>query len=87
MSAIGRKTEHAGQTTITLSGLHADFANARDALMRVSAMLQSWTDRAAEKLKSVQVWQRVCDHLKQILATVGPSRARRRLDFRALGIA
>ena len=45
MSAVGRKTEHAGQTTITLTGLHADFATARNALMRVSTLLKEWTLR------------------------------------------
>lgn len=32
MSAVGRRTEHAGQTTTTLAGLHADFGKARAAL-------------------------------------------------------
>ena len=50
MSSVGRRTEHAGQTTITLTGLHADFAKARAALMRVSALLQEWVVRAAEQL-------------------------------------
>ena len=47
MSSIGRKTAHAGQTTITLTGLHAHFGKARDALMRVSTMPKTWTERAA----------------------------------------
>ncbi|MBK7235726.1 MAG: hypothetical protein IPI02_08930 [Sterolibacteriaceae bacterium] len=46
MSSVGRRTEHAGQTTITLTGLHAHFEKARAALMRVSAMLQGWLARA-----------------------------------------
>ncbi len=50
MSSIGRKTEHAGQTTITLTGLHAHFGKAKQALMRVSALLKLWTARAAEQL-------------------------------------
>ena len=33
MSSVGRRTEHAGQTTITLTGLHAHFEKARAALM------------------------------------------------------
>ena len=87
MSAVGRRTEHAGQTTITLTGLHADFASARDALMGVSIMLHRWADRVAEQLNPLQVWHRVCDHLKHILANVGPRQARRRLEFHAFGIA
>ncbi|MDD3677033.1 MAG: transposase [Thauera propionica] len=37
MSLVGRRTEHAGQTTITLIGQHAYFDKARPLLMRVSA--------------------------------------------------
>ena len=32
MSAIGRRTEHAGQTTITINSMHAHFKKARQAL-------------------------------------------------------
>ena len=39
MSSIGRRTEHAGQTTITLTGLHARAAKAKQALARISALL------------------------------------------------
>lgn len=70
MSSIGRKTEHAGQTTITLTGLHAHFDKARDALMRVSALLKTWARRAAEQLNPLTVWHRVCDHLKRTLAKI-----------------
>lgn len=73
MSSVGRRTEHAGQTTITLTGLHADFGKARAALMRVSALLHGWVDRAAEQLNNTTVWNFVCDHLKQVVAgIVGP---------------
>lgn len=72
MSSVGRRTEHAGQTTITLTGLHAHFDKARAMLNRVSALLQAWFANAAEQLNSKTVWQYVCDHLKQILADIGP---------------
>ena len=73
MSAVGRRTEHAGQTTITLTGLHADFGKARAALMRVSALLQRWVELAAEQLNSTTVWNLVCDHLKRVVAGItGP---------------
>lgn len=73
MSAVGRRTEHAGQTTITLTGLHADFGKARAALMRVSALLQGWVGRAAEQLNPTTVWNLVCDHLKRVVAGIaGP---------------
>jgi hypothetical protein len=39
MSSVGRRTEHAGQTTITLTGLHAHFEKARQVLMRISSQL------------------------------------------------
>jgi hypothetical protein len=74
MSSVGRRTEHAGQTTITLTGVHAHLDKARAMLMRVSALLQGWVAQAAEQLNSVSVWQRVCDHLKQTIAGIGPPR-------------
>jgi hypothetical protein len=76
MSSVGRKTEHAGQTTVTITGLHALFDKARALLMRFSALLQSWSVQAAEQLNSVSVWQRVCDHLKRVVAGVGPPKFR-----------
>ena len=75
MSSVGRRTEHAGQTTITLTGLHAHFDQARASLMRVSALLQGWATHAAEQLKTPTVWQSACDHLKHILASIGPPKA------------
>jgi len=50
MSSVGQRAEHAGQTTITLTGLHAHFGKARAALMRVSALHQGWVAQAAEQL-------------------------------------
>ena len=72
MASVGRRTEHAGQTTITLTGLHAHFDKARIVLNRVSALLQAWVTEAAEQLNPKTVWQCVCDHLKHILAGIGP---------------
>jgi hypothetical protein len=86
MSSVGRRTEHAGQTTITLTGLHAHFEKARAALIRVSAMLQGWLDRAAEQLDPATVWNLVCDHLKRVLAGVGPPRVHRLLENHTNGI-
>jgi hypothetical protein len=81
MSSVGRRTEHAGQTTITLTGLHAHFAQARATLMRVSALLQGWLAQAAEQFNPVTVWQRVCDHLKLTLAGIGPPKTLRLLGI------
>ena len=72
MSSVGRKTEHAGQTTITLTGQHADFGKARAALIHVSALLQEWVVRAAEQLNITTVWNLVCDHIKRVIASIGP---------------
>lgn len=72
MSSVGRRTEHAGQTTITITGQHAHFAKARAALRRVSAMLHEWMRQAAEQLNVRSVWQLCCDHLKRTLAYIDP---------------
>lgn len=72
MSSVGRRTEHAGQTTITLTGQHADFGKARAALMHVSALLQEWVVRATEQLNPTTVWNLVCDHIKRVIASIGP---------------
>ena len=71
MTFVGRKTDIAGQTTVTRTGLHAHFAQARAALTRVSALLQGWVAETAEPLTQPSVWHRVCDHLKRILAGIG----------------
>ncbi len=72
MASVGRRTEHAGQTTLTLTGLHAEFEKARAALMRVSALLQDWLAGTAEQLQPRSVWNQCCDHLKLILTGIGP---------------
>jgi len=72
MSSVGRRTEHAGQTTITLTGQHAYFDKARQVLTAISSQLQAWLSEAAEQLKSRSVWMRCCEHLKRALAAVGP---------------
>jgi hypothetical protein len=86
MSSIGRKTQHAGQTTITLTGLHALFGRARDALLRVSTMLKAWAERAAERLHSTTVWCLACDHLRRVLAGIRQPNSSRLLANHAHGI-
>lgn len=85
MSSVGRRTEHAGQTTITLTGLHADFAKARAALMRVSVLLQEWVVRATEQLNPTTVWLLACDYLKHVIASIGPPQSGRLLANLAKG--
>ena len=86
MAAIGRKTEHSGQTTITLTSLHAHYEKARAALTQLSAMLQGWANQAAEQLNPREVWMRVCEHLKNILAGAGPPKNLLLLENHALGM-
>ncbi len=86
MSSVGRKTEHAGQTTITITGLHAHFGKARDALMLVSALLKGWVGHAAEQLNPKAVWNLCCDHLKQTIAKFTPHKTHRLLQNHASGI-
>lgn len=74
MSYVGRRTEKRGQTTLTLTGLHAHFDKARQTLMQVSAKLQAWADEDAERLRHIIVWRRVCDHLKHTLASIEPTK-------------
>jgi hypothetical protein len=77
MASIGCKTQHAGQTWITLTGLHAHFKEARARLTCVSALLQTWFTHATEQFRAEIVWQRVCDHLKEVVARVNASKTRR----------
>jgi len=72
MSSVGRRTEHAGQTTIPWTGLPAHFDKARTVLNRVSGLLQAWVVAATEPLNPKTVWPCVCDHLRQIIAGIGP---------------
>jgi hypothetical protein len=80
MSAVGRRTEHAGQTTISLTGQHADFGKARAALMHVSALLQEWVVCATEQLNPATVRNLVCDHIKRVIASIGPPQNIRLLE-------
>ena len=86
MSSVERRTEHAGQTTITLTGLHALFGKARQVLMRISSQLQTWVAEAAEPLNIKSVWQLCCDHLKHTLAAIGPPPTLRLLPDHANGV-
>jgi hypothetical protein len=86
MTSVGRRTEHAGQTTITLSGQHAHFDKARQVLMRISRQLQAWVSETAEQFNAKSVWLLCCDHLKRILAAIGPPPTPRLLPDHANGI-
>ena len=77
MASIGSKTQHDGQTCITMTGLHARFEDARARLTRVSTLLQGWFAQITEQFKTETVWQRVCDYLKRLLAGVYTKKKRR----------
>jgi hypothetical protein len=70
MSSVGRRTEHAGQTTLTLTGQHANFNQALQLLMAVSSQLQAWLKEAAEQLGITSVWSLCCAQLKQTIAGI-----------------
>jgi hypothetical protein len=53
--------------------------------MRVSALLQGWTIRAAEQFNPSTVWHLVCDHLKRVLAAIAPIQPRRAIENLAFG--
>ena len=80
MSPVGRRLPHAGQTTITLTGLHAHFEKAQAALERVSALLQDWVVQATEQLTPTTVWNLVCGRLKHVLAGISPPTTHRLLE-------
>jgi hypothetical protein len=85
MAAVGCRTEHAGRP-LTLTALHAHFAQARAALTRVSALLQDGAAKAAEPLHSPTVWQQVGNYLKQTLAGIPPPYNAHFLQYQAIGI-
>jgi hypothetical protein len=72
MSSIGRKTEHAGQTTITINSMHAHFGKAKEALTRVSILLNNWAIQTTEQFNPRAVWYKCCDYLKVLLTGFWP---------------
>ena len=84
MLSIGRKTEHAGQTTITINGVHAYLEKAKQVLTKVSALLNGWAVQAAEQLNQPTVWNRCCDYLKLILTGIRPMQQLKMLRNQAM---
>jgi len=58
LSAIGRQTTHAGQTTIHISSAHARHSWARAALTRIGAFLETLRS-TAEQLSPIERWYRI----------------------------
>jgi len=61
--------------------MHGEFKAARDALVRVSRLLQHWVQEAAEQLDGKSVWHRCCEHLKQVLAAITPPKKMPAITF------
>jgi hypothetical protein len=67
LSAVARRTSHAGQQRVTITPMHGDAGRAKGMLMRVSELLQSWK-AIAEQLPGKPVWQLICEHLMATVA-------------------
>lgn len=86
MSSVGWKTGHAGQTTITLTGLRLNFGKVREVRRGVSVQLTAWASRTARQLTCATVWPLVRDYLERALADSGPLLSRRLGRCHAKGI-
>ena len=86
LSSVGIKTEHAGQTTVKITGIHAQAEKARSALMHVSALLKGWFEQAAEQFASPSVWTLICQYIKTTVAKITDIRARTLMPVNAHGV-
>jgi len=83
LAAVGRATQHAGQTTLYLTPMHA----ARTTLMMLIANIRaaiSHVRRIAEQLPAVDRWKTL---LNYIVARIIPRHRRKRLDLSPLLLA
>ena len=58
LQAIARKTQHAGQTTLTISSTHGEQHKARRAYLRIAQFFARLRQNA-EQLDAVQRWYRI----------------------------
>ena len=80
LAAVGRATQHAGQTTLYRTTMHAS----RTALMRLIANIRaalSHVRTVAEQSPAVDRWKTLLDY---IVARIIPNRPRKRLETGAL---
>jgi hypothetical protein len=80
LAAVGKATQHAGQTTLYLTPLHA----AKPIVMRMIANIRAalgHVRKVAEQSPTVDRWKILLDY---IVARILPSRLRKRLDTGAL---
>ena len=58
LSAIGRQTNHAGRTTLTISSTHGEHERAREAFARIAAFFANLR-KTAEQLTALERWYRI----------------------------
>jgi len=80
LSALARRTEHAGQTQLTITAVHALRDHAAIVLARISAGLQM-IKALAEQLVTVTAWQIVCDMLAAAITGLPPRYGLKLQDF------
>ena len=61
LHAIGRQTQHAGQTTITVTSAHGEHHRARRAFMRIAAFFTALR-QTAEQLTDLDRWYRILSY-------------------------
>ena len=71
LTAVARRTTHAGGQQLVITPQHAEAAQAQTILTRVHRLLERFK-ATAEQLRTATVWQLICDH---IVATVARIRA------------
>jgi len=58
LQAIGRQTDHAGRTTVTITSPHGEHHHARRALTRIAAFFAELR-KTAEQLTALERWYRI----------------------------
>jgi hypothetical protein len=62
LSAVARRTSHAGQQQLTITPQHSDANKAKTMFANIHALLQR-IEQHAEQLPSHSIWQLICDHI------------------------
>ena len=66
LSAVARKTRHAGQEHLRITPLHAKGHQAQALLTGINRLLHHWK-QTAEQLTTRSVWQLACEHLAAVV--------------------
>jgi hypothetical protein len=80
LASVGRATQHAGQTTLYLTPMHAARTTLMDLIANIREAL-SHVRRIAEQLPTVDRWKTLLDY---IVARIIPHQSRKHLDIGAL---